>query len=211
MHQLYYFIHRLVLFFIFLTPTVGTQAAFNPDSLREGDLVFVCENKNNAITKVTCGIHDATIDHVGIVIWKDRQWEVLEAIHRGVVLTSLDQLISRHTFSGTNSSILYGRVTGDVDIPASIRRAMSYLGRPYDFYFMPDDKEIYCSELVQKSYVDHSGHLIFHSIPMSFHNHKGHILHYWKRYYQKAGMTVPEGMPGSNPGDLSRNKRVIIL
>ncbi|MCH3985064.1 MAG: hypothetical protein LKK50_00995 [Prevotella sp.] len=203
------------LFFLFLTITftlaIQAQRPFSTDSLKEGDLLFVCHPQGNAITKVTQGIHGAAIDHVGIAVRRGVKWEVLEAIHQGVVLTPLEKFIRKNTApSAPYSSILRGRVTGDVDISTSIRKAMSYLGRPYDFYFMPDDKEIYCSELVQKSYVDHSGHLIFPPVPMSFHNRRGQILPYWKNYYRKKGMPVPEGKPGSNPGELSRNGRVRI-
>ena len=200
----------LFLFLLTLDITVKAQQAFIPDSLREGDLLFVYAEKGNAITKVTQGINGNTIDHVGIVVRKDREWEVLEAIHKGVVLTPLSVFISKNTPPHCNPPILHGRITGDIDISASIRNAMVYLGKPYDFYFMPDDKEIYCSELVQKSYVDHHGHLIFQPVPMSFHDRKGHILRYWKKYYRRNGMTVPEGKPGSNPGELSRNDRVRI-
>lgn len=205
---------RLILFFFILALALVVQAqqVFTVDSLQEGDLLFVCDTKGNAITKVTKGINGAAVDHVGIAVQKDGQWQVLEAIHKGVVLTPLEKFIRENdTFSHHHSSILHGRVTGNVDIPASIRNAMSYLGKPYDFYFMPDDKEIYCSELVQKSYVDHFGHLVFQPIPMSFHDRKGHILRYWKKYYRRGGKTVPESKPGSNPGELSRNNRVRIF
>jgi uncharacterized protein YycO len=181
---------RLILFFFILALALVVQAqqVFTVDSLQEGDLLFVCDTKGNAITKVTKGINGAAVDHVGIAVQKDGQWQVLEAIHKGVVLTPLEKFICENdTFSHHHSSILHGRVTGNVDIPASIRNAMSYLGKPYDFYFMPDDKEIYCSELVQKSYVDHFGHLVFQPIPMSFHDRKGHILRYWKKYYRRGG------------------------
>ena len=203
-----------IFFFLFLLAfdlAAKAQPTFNPDSLRESDLLFAYVPKGNAITKVTQGIYGTTIDHVGIVIRKDKRWQILEAIHRGVVITPLDSFINRNTTANCPPSIIQGRVTGDVDIPSSIRNAMHDIGRPYDFYFMPDDREIYCSELVQKNYVDHSGHLIFQPIPMSFHDRKGHILHYWKKYYQKAGLSVPEGKPGSNPGELTRSSRIRII
>lgn len=213
MNKFYHPVKRIFffLFLLALTLVVQAQPAFNPDSLREGDLLFVCELKGNAITKVTRGINGNTIDHVGITIFKNGKWLVLEAVHGGVVLTPLKNFICNNTPPHCNPPILHGRITGDVDLAASVRNTMSYLGRPYDFYFMPDDTKIYCSELVQKSYIDHLGHLIFRPVPMSFHTPKGHILRYWKRYYRLVGMAVPEGKPGSNPGELSRDKRVRIF
>jgi hypothetical protein len=46
---------------------------------------------------------------------------------------------------------------------------------------------------------------------MSFHDNSGEITNFWKEYYRKAGKEVPEGAPGSNPGDLSRNPKVKII
>ena len=90
----------------------------------------------------------------------------------------------------------------------SMKHALSYLGRPYDHFYMPDDKEIYCSELVQKSFVDHHGLPIFPTIPMSFHDKDGKILDSWKQFYAFYHREVPEGEPGTNPGQLSRDKAV---
>lgn len=202
----------LICFLVLLASAVHTTAqTFHADSLRQGDLLFAYDLRNNAITDVTEGKDNLPIDHVGIAVRQDSAWQVLEAVHKGVRLTPLAEFC--HNFSAKDGTplVVIGRVTGDIDIEASIGRAMKHIGKPYDFYFMPDDKEMYCSELVQKSYVDHEGRLIFKSIPMSFHNRKGKITRYWKRYYRRAGLSVPEGKDGSNPGDLSRSPRVRII
>ena len=106
-------------------------------------------------------------------------------------------------------------VVGRIDVPfdsiQSLKNALSHLGKPYDYYYLPDDKEIYCSELVQKAFIDIEGKPVFHTIPMSFHTPDGKILPYWTDYYRRAGKTVPEGAPGTNPGQLSRSRRLIIL
>ena len=34
---------------------------------------------------------------------------------------------------------------------------------------------------------------------------------YWIRFYAERGMTVPEGAPGSNPGELSRRPQISIV
>ena len=46
---------------------------------------------------------------------------------------------------------------------------------------------------------------------MSFHDKSGEITVFWKEYYSKAGMTVPEGAQGSNPGELSREPKIKML
>lgn len=177
--------------------------------LRSGDLLFFAPAKDNAITKVTQGIGDVAIDHVAIVRAADSVITTIEAVHRGVVEMPIDSTWARTRQK--SEAVIVGRINGGLDIPASIARALQHLGKPYDFFFEPSDSAIYCSELVQKAFVDIEGKPLFHTIPMSFHTPDGKILPYWTEYYRRAGKTVPEGAPGTNPGQLSRSRRLIIL
>ena len=177
--------------------------------LRSGDLLFFAPAKDNAITKVTQGIGDVAIDHVAIVRVTDSVITTIEAVHRGVVEMPIDSTWARTRQK--SETVIVGRINGGLDIPASIARALQHLGKPYDFFFEPSDSAIYCSELVQKAFVDIEGKPLFHTIPMSFHTPDGKILPYWTEYYRRAGKTVPEGAPGTNPGQLSRSRRLIIL
>ena len=177
--------------------------------LRSGDLLFFAPAKDNAITKVTQGIGDVAIDHVAIVRAADSVITTIEAVHRGVVEMPIDSTWARARQK--SETVIVGRINGGLNIPASIARALQHLGKPYDFFFEPSDSAIYCSELVQKAFVDIEGKPLFHTIPMSFHTPDGKILPYWTEYYRRAGKTVPEGAPGTNPGQLSRSRRLIIL
>ena len=177
--------------------------------LRSGDLLFFAPAKDNAITKVTQGIGDVAIDHVAIVHRTNSSITTIEAVHRGVVEMPIDSTRSRAT--NKNEAVIVGRINSGLDIPASIARALQHLGKPYDFFFEPSDSAIYCSELVQKAFVDIEGKPVFHTIAMSFHTPDGKILPYWTEYYRRAGKTVPEGALGTNPGQLSRSRRLIIL
>lgn len=179
------------------------------NDLRSGDLLFFTPTKDNAITKVTQGINDVAIDHVAIVHRTDSGISTIEAVHRGVVEMPIDSTRSRAIQKA--ETVMVGRIDGGLDIPASIARALQHLGKPYDFFFEPSDSAIYCSELVQKAFVDIEGKPVFHTIPMSFHTPDGKILPYWTEYYRRAGKTVPEGAPGTNPGQLSRSRLLIIL
>ena len=85
------------------------------------------------------------------------------------------------------------------------------VGKPYDVLYLPGDSAIYCSELVQLNYVDSQGTLIFDPVPMSFHDATGQVTDYWREFYAARGLEVPEGEPGSNPGELSRRPQVSIL
>ena len=177
--------------------------------LRSGDLLFFAPAKDNAITKVTQGIGDVAIDHVAIVHRTNSSITTIEAVHRGVVEMPIDSTWARTRQK--SETVIVGRINGGLDISASIANALQHLGKPYDFYFEPSDSAIYCSELVQKAFVDIAGKPVFHTIPMSFHTPDGKILPYWTEYYRRAGKTVPEGALGTNPGQLSRSRRLIIL
>ena len=184
----------------------------NTSQLRDGDLMFCASRKPDAITDVTHGIDEMGINHVAI-FHKDKNGSyAIEAIHKGVCINPIDSFINANKGRGDNRQIIIGRIKHDsIDISKSISNALKYIGRPYDFYFEPGDSAIYCSELIQISFVDNKGRLLFHTIPMSFHNDSGEITPFWQNYYSKAGMAVPEGAPGSNPGELSREKIIKML
>lgn len=179
-----------------ITILAGCLAMMSCQTYRTGDLLFHVTDKDNAITDVTPGM----IDHVAIIITRD---SVIEAVSRGVKVTPIDSLRQQEGF------YLVGKVIG-ADRKASVAQARQYLGRPYDHLFLKDNEEIYCSELVQFSFVDAQGKHVFEAIPMSFHDATGNITDYWKNFYEKRGLDVPEGQPGTNPGELSQRENVRI-
>lgn len=174
-------------------------------SLCEGDLLFCAQEKGNNITDVTQGVGGMKIDHVAIFHRQGGRTFALEAIHSGVGLTPTDSFMARREV------VLAARLRDTLGVARSVERALRFIGRPYDFNFMPDDSAFYCSELVQKCYRDSRGELVFKPIPMSFHDQSGRITPYWHDYYARQGLQMPEGEPGSNPGDLSRSAAICIL
>ena len=176
--------------------------------LREGDLLFCCSDTVNAITAVTSGIDGLPIDHVAVVHHMgadEKLLYVIEAVKPEVCLTPID------SFMMNNGPVLVGRVNVDWDITASITGCMDMLGKPYDDLYLPGDSAIYCSELVLTNYVDAAGQRIFLPVPMSFSDSTGHVTDYWIEFYARRGMAVPDGAPGSNPGELSRRPQVTII
>ena len=141
------------------------------------------------------------IDHVAIVVSKD---SVIEAVGRGVKTTPLDSLRNQEGF------YLVGRVKR-ANRKRSLDNARRYLGRKYDYLYLPDNEDIYCSELVQLAYVNKKGQPLFTTIPMSFHDQSGRITDYWTQFYAERGLEVPEGQPGTNPGELSQRSLVSII
>lgn len=193
--------------------------------LRGGDLLFVVNGQGNNITDVTDGVDGLGIDHIAVF----SDGNVVEAIPEyGVVENPLDSFLIRLS---DRESVLVGRIEG-LDVEESVTNARKFLGKPYDDIFMPSDSAIYCSELVQKSFVFKDGlkerdqnvkevdskatgsgakHFVFGTIPMSFHDSTGNVTEFWAKFYSARGLAVPEGEPGTNPGQLSRDPNVKIL
>lgn len=193
--------------------------------LRGGDLLFVVNGQGNNITDVTDGVDGLGIDHIAVF----SDGNVIEAIPEyGVVENPLDSFLVRLS---DRESVLVGRIEG-LDVEESVTNARKFLGKPYDDIFMPSDSAIYCSELVQKSFVFKDGlkerdqnvkevdskatgsgtkHFVFGTIPMSFHDSTGNVTEFWAKFYSARGLAVPEGEPGTNPGQLSRDPKVKIL
>ena len=195
----------------FLTLSLATLASLPlvGQQLREGDLLFCCSDTANSITVVTTGFQDLPIDHVAIVHYIGGEQlglpYVIEAVKPAVCLTPIDSFLIE------NGRVLQGRLNADCDMPASIKRCLAMVGKPYDDLYLPGDSAIYCSELVQMCFIDPSGKLIFDPVPMTFHDATGQVTDYWQEFYQARGMEVPEGEPGSNPGELSRRDQLTIL
>ena len=175
----------------------------------EGDLLFLSPLRGNAITAVTAGPGGLSVDHVAIahrIGGAGGPLYVVEAVGRGVTLTPVDSLLVRDGVG----QVSVGRVLG-IDGPRSVRRALGYVGRPYDWFFEPGDSAVYCSELVLLSLVDACGNPLLAPVPMTFRDASGEIPAFWTGHYGKRGLPVPEGAPGSNPSELSRRREVEII
>ncbi len=194
--------------------TFVRQPASTVSVLQTGDLLFCIEDQDDglggAIAAVTEGVAQQSISHVAIAV-NNRQ--VVEATPQGGVRTiSLSQFLAESNHAADGSPLVaVGRLRDTTGVAASVRRALTYLSLPYDTLYLPDNAAIYCSELVQLSYLRPDGAAIFAQQPMSFSDAAGQIPAYWTTLYAAHGMTVPEGLPGTNPGALSRDTSIFIL
>jgi uncharacterized protein YycO len=199
-------VRQAVVIILAMTSMMGarSQSIISQTSLlRDGDLLFQAPPSDNPITRSTGYGHTIAFDHVGIFHIDGEKPMVLEANYDGVVDTPFEQFVKG------GKQVFVGRVKG-ADLRQSIDNARRFLGRPYDFVFSDGNDAIYCSELVEKSYVDKRGKQLFTTIPMSFHDQTGEILPFWEDFYARRLMTVPEGLPGTNPMELSTRKCVKI-
>ncbi len=188
-------------------------------ALQHGDLLFCVASPSRdgiaqAIVSVTEGIDLQQVSHVAIVCQEpDGKMYALEASGKhGVWLNPIDSFFidCDHTAADC-PMVLLGRLKDTTSVVACVEKAKTYLGRPYDFQYMPSDSALYCSELVQLSYFDHAGKAIFPKVPMSFHDHNGQIPPFWTAYYQQWNMVVPEEELGTNPGGISRSDKITIV
>lgn len=193
------------------------QATVNGVELQHGDLLFCVESAGeglaDAISSVTTGAEGAKVVHVAIACQDGDAMKVLEATPaHGVWLTSLEAFLE-----GTEKDeqgqpkVLVGRLTDTLGIAASVAHAREFIGLSYDTLYMPDASQIYCSELVQLSYHRLDGSAVFGTIPMSFSDSSGQIAPYWQKLYDSRGLPVPEGLPGTNPGALSRDEAIMLI
>lgn len=116
--------------------------------LQTGDIIFHISKSQQSL-----GIQKATnspYSHMGLIVNNHGKFYVLEAI-QPVQYTPLDKWIHR----GVNRHYVVKRYIYNLTEQQKnklITNAEQYLGKPYDIYFAWDDRSIYCSEIVWKSY-----------------------------------------------------------
>lgn len=195
---------------ILLTAGCGGK---NGKTLRNGDLVFVGLPTGYATdtTTLDAAISSATgkegalsLIHVAIAeVRADSVWIIDATPARGVDRHPLDTFLRDFTLpDGHLPELVVKRVKG-VDADEAVKRAKAFCGRAYDLRFLPDNVELYCSELVQACYLDPSGNPLFDSQPMNWLAPDGTTPPYWKRHFEEQGMDIPQGVPGTNPQEIA--------
>lgn len=182
-------------------------------TLKTGDLLFQADGTGryaNAIASATGAGEEVTFVHVGIVIADDAgNVCVIEATpERGVAVSELRQFLDDAPQSESGRLVVVKRLDTPFDATEVCARALSHVGEEYDWWYMPDNGKMYCSELVYDAFRDAEGRPVFESRPMNFRNPDGTMPQFWTDLYAKLGQPVPEGLPGTNPNDLSRDPRL---
>lgn len=186
------------------------------DCLRNGDLVFVGvpSAQNDADGKTMDSAISAAIGkegqlsftHVAIAeVSDDGIWIIDAAPKRGVSRRSLESFLEENALTDGSLPTFVVKRLRDIDADAAVERAKALCGRGYDFCFLPDNDELYCSELVQLCYLDASGEPVFESEPMNFLAADGSVPPYWEKLFKELGMAIPQGVPGTNPQRMSES------
>ena len=186
------------------------------EGLRSGDLVFVglpvgydaeTGSMGDAIASATGQEGGLNLIHVAIAeVQADSVWIIDATIKHGVDRHPLDTFLADFTLPGGGyPEFIIKRVQG-VDADAAVERAKVFCGRAYDVRFLPDNNDMYCSELVQNCFLDAEGNPVFDSEPMNWLSPDGTMPPYWTWLFGQLGMEVPQGLPGTNPQKMSQSE-----
>ena len=208
---------RSVLFILLL----ALSSCQSPNRLQNGDLIFVglpagyasdSGSMDAAISSATGEAGALNLTHVAIAEVKaDGIWIIDATVSRGVDRHPLDTFLRDFSLpDGSCPEFIVKRVSG-VDADAAVERAKSFCGRAYDVRFLPDNEDLYCSELVQNCYLDAAGRPVFESEPMNFMAPDGTVPPYWKELFEGLGMDIPQGVPGTNPQKMSEAECLVVI
>lgn len=202
---------RIFKILILLTSVVGCQKKDINNRLQTGDILFQdldCGPLCDAIEAVTEGAGGRDFSHCGLVIVEQDSIWVVEAIGTSVRQTSIAQFFRRSGDTSVISHCLAGRFE-DVSEEVKNRAAQwarQTIGQPYDDLFLPNNGAWYCSELIAEAYNRAAKDSLFRPATMTFkENPSGVYFKAWERYFDSLKSNIPEGIPGFNPGAMSRH------
>lgn len=176
------------------------------EKLQSGDLLFISskwyESDMEQAIKASTGQYShvalVEVDSLGVV------WVIEATPNDGVKRKSFSSFERDNDLSMFGSFDIYC-LTMPFDTAAVIARAKGFIGQPYDDAFLPDNGRMYCSELIYECFLDADGKHLFEAHPMNWRDKDGNLPEYWQKHFDSLGMPVPEGVPGTNPTDLSRS------
>jgi len=182
--------------------------------LKAGDLIFQdldCGGMCDAIEAVTEGYHNRDFSHMGMVsVMPNGTYYVLESIGKGVQETELDEFLKRSTHAH-----LVARVKKSYRslIPAAVAFCQSKVGGAYDEEFLYNNGKYYCSELIYDAFKSaNEGQPFFQLYPMTYKDPStGSFYPVWESYFRNLKVSIPEGLPGCNPGGMSTSDKIKVL
>ena len=154
---------------------------------------------------------ELNIIHVAVAeVQGDSCWIIDATIKHGVDRHPLDTFLTDFTLrDGSYPVFKVMRLRDDSRAQEFVDNTRKFLGQPYDSAFLPDNGAMYCSELVYESYLTPDGGHIFSEAPMNFLDDEGAMPVYWEQLFGMLGMEVPQGIPGTNPRQMSRDPALV--
>jgi uncharacterized protein YycO len=186
--------------------------------ITEGTLLFQdlnCGALCDAIETVTEGKDGRDFSHCGMVIKHGDSLVVIEAIGNEVQANTLENFFARSGDSIAIKNVVAAKLKPEY---ASLNKfaakyAVQQIGKKYDDVFNIQDDNFYCSELFYKAYKAANGNKDFFQLqPMTYKDPKTqNYFPAWVDYYKGLNAPIPEGLPGINPGGISRDERLEII
>ena len=183
-------------------------------SLKTGDLIFIGipadysldQGSMDEAISASTGSGTLNLIHVAIAeVCKDSVWIIDATIKHGVDRHPLDTMLKEFTLKdGSQPTYIVKRLKHSRHAAQYVDNAKTFLGQPYDAAFLPDNGALYCTELVRESYRTPKGRYLFAEKPMNFKNADGEFPLYWQQLFALIGQDIPQGVPGTNPQDMSQ-------
>lgn len=207
------------LLILLLTVFVGCTTKSRPVSeIQQGDILFQnlqCGPLCDAIEAVTHGVDGKNFSHCALVVKVNDTLKVVEAIGSKVQVNSLKTFFVRSGDTNVIRNITVERLKKPFRklIQAAQNYALKQVGEPYDDDFIMNNGKWYCSELIYAAFKQgNQGKAFFPLEPMTFKDPKTHkFFPAWVEYYKKLDEPIPEGQPGTNPGLISRSRKIYVV
>ena len=192
------------------TKTLSEKEIISLKNIKNGDLIFVgaqTEELSGAISRVTKISEKTNFDHVGLI---EKTSDSIFVLHAAPMGGSQREEIHHFYTSQTekkNKIVIYRlRKEYQATIPNAITKAKTMLGKPYNWLYILNDDELYCSDFVERAFRNDE---VFELIPMNFKNKEtGIIDDFWIDFYKKKGKEVPQDEPGTNPNQLASSEKL---
>lgn len=168
-----------------------------------GDSTSMCD----AITAATG--QDSGINYIHVAILEvdanDSVWVIDATLKHGVDRYPFSTFLSDFTLEdGSYPQFDIMRLKDNTKAADYVENAKTFCGRAYDVYFLPNNDEQYCSELVRNAYRDDTTSYIFSEAPMNFQASDGTFPPYWVYLFNLINQPIPQGLPGTNPNSMSK-------
>jgi hypothetical protein len=188
-----------------------------PFQLEEGHILFQDLDKDDidsAIEEVTKTDLDYNFTHVAIVINDNNELKILEAVTKGVQITTIEEFLNRNLING-KPKVVVGELKPEFRSATkeAIAHGKTLVGLPYDHIYKIGDSTYYCSELLYEMYHKVNPSVeTFQLNPMTFKDPKtNETLPFWEAYYKKLNHKIPEGELGLNPNGMSVSPNVTLI
>ncbi|MBR4219331.1 MAG: hypothetical protein IKR71_09880 [Bacteroidales bacterium] len=211
---------RLLLWLLSVCLLLTYSCSRKPQStllIQNGDLLFVglpydytlgdSTDMSSAITVATG--EDSGINYIHVAILEvddnDSVWVIDATLKHGVDRYPFSTFLSDFTLDdGSYPQLDVMRLKDNTKAANYVANAKTYCGRAYDLYFLPNNDEQYCSELVRNAYRNDTSSYIFSQAPMNFQAPDGTFPPYWVYLFKLIDQPIPQGEMGTNPNSMSK-------